>query len=330
MVDVVTSLLWQTRHPPARGGIVSLREAWSAGTAGEPAKPYWWQTRQTVRPSSCGDLAARGVAANAVAGTVLAGAVVRPVSLDGPQAASGAARTAMANSAKRRRMLTLTLSRRCLVVIGSSREEITPRIVACSSAACTGLWPNRDRIPLHFRAASSSQHVLLTDCVRYGILGSRGERMANEKGTVRQDRELGVFNLFIQTARLVEKDADTRMRKAAGISTGQFVALAALGRTRGTMTSGRLAEITGTKPHNITLLVDRMERDGLATTERRPDDRRFVYVQSTKKGRAVLAKAMPVAEQVVATTMAGLTEPDLDTLEGLLKIARRNVAGSEV
>ncbi len=151
--------------------------------------------------------------------------------------------------------------------------------------------------------------------------------MAKEKGTVRQDRVLGVFNLFIQTARLVEKDADTRMRKAAGISTGQFVALAALGRTRGTMTSGRLAEITGTKPHNITLLVDRMERDGLATTERRPDDRRFVYVQSTKKGRAVLAKAMPVAEQVVATTMAGLTESDLDTLEGLLKIARRNVAG---
>lgn len=135
---------------------------------------------------------------------------------------------------------------------------------------------------------------------------------------------LTVFNLFIQTAHAVLKDADRHLHKAAGLSAGKFGVLLVLSASGGIMTAAKLAERTGTRPHNITVLIERMKRDALVTTERRDVDRRFVYIRLTDKGRSVLAQAMPTAREVVARVMTSISEPDLAVLERLLAVLKQN------
>ena len=80
---------------------------------------------------------------------------------------------------------------------------------------------------------------------------------------VNPSTSLRVFNLFVETAHAVLKDADNHLNKAAGLSASKFVVLMVLAFSEGTMTAAKLAERTGTKPHNITKLIERMKRDGL-------------------------------------------------------------------
>lgn len=138
---------------------------------------------------------------------------------------------------------------------------------------------------------------------------------------------LKVFNLFIETAHAVLKDADSHLDKAAGLSAGKFVILMVLAFSEGTMTAAKLAERTGTKPHNITKLIERMKQDGLVTTERSGIDRRFVYISLTDGGRSIINQAMPAARETVARVMASISEPDLAVLERLLRVLKQNARG---
>jgi len=138
---------------------------------------------------------------------------------------------------------------------------------------------------------------------------------------------LDVFMLFIQTAHVVLKHADTILSKAVGLSNSQFIVLKVLSYSGGTMTSAKLANRTGTRPHNITMVVDRMEANGLVTTERRGADRRFVYIILTEKGRSLLEEAMPAARKVVAKVTSTLAKPELAELEKYLRTIRQNIQG---
>ena len=154
--------------------------------------------------------------------------------------------------------------------------------------------------------------------------------MRDNISTRNPDTVLKVFNLFVETAHAVLKDADSHLYRGAGISAGKFVVLMVLASSGGTMTAAKLAERSSTKPHNITKLVDRMKRDGLVAAERRDVDRRFVYIQLTDKGRGVIAKAMPAARETVARIMASISEPDLAVLERLLSVLKQNTRSGSV
>jgi DNA-binding MarR family transcriptional regulator len=136
-----------------------------------------------------------------------------------------------------------------------------------------------------------------------------------------------VFNLCIETANAVLKNDDKNLKQAVGLSASQFVVLLVLSSSGGSLTSAKLAQRTGTRPHNITTLVDRMKRDGLVATERGEIDRRFVHIHLTDKGRSVLDKARPAARETVARIFATLAETDLAVLEKLLTVLRRNAMG---
>jgi DNA-binding MarR family transcriptional regulator len=147
--------------------------------------------------------------------------------------------------------------------------------------------------------------------------------MAEDK----QEKALQVYMLFIETAHLVLKNADSHMHKAVGLSAGQFAALMVIQSSGVDITSANLAEGTGTKPHNITLLIERMKRDGLVKTEKRITDRRFVHITLTEKGRALIARAMGPAKDTVAQTMTSLDDAELALLEKLLNRLKQNVRG---
>jgi DNA-binding MarR family transcriptional regulator len=152
------------------------------------------------------------------------------------------------------------------------------------------------------------------------------ELMSDNPSTGTEATALRAFNLFIQTARTVEKEADKLMRDAVGISTGQFMILVALDIGGGSVTSSALASATGTKPHNVTMLVERMKRDGLVSTQRKGGDRRFVHVDLTDRGRALTLRAIPIARKMVGATMASISISDLERLERMMNVLKRNVS----
>ena len=71
-------------------------------------------------------------------------------------------------------------------------------------------------------------------------------------------------------------------------------------------------------------LVNRMRQDGLVAAERNSNNKRFVNVTLTDKGREVLRQAMPAAREIVNQVMASIAERDAILLEKLLRVLREN------
>lgn len=139
-----------------------------------------------------------------------------------------------------------------------------------------------------------------------------------------EDAVLRTFMLFIQTARAVDKYSDSRFFQALHLSTVKYITLKALALSGGTLTHSDLAAWTGTERHNITALVERMKKEGLVTTERSDDDKRFIKVRLTEKGRDLVGQANPVGRGVMNEVMSGIGKRDAAQLERLLRVLRKN------
>jgi DNA-binding MarR family transcriptional regulator len=132
--------------------------------------------------------------------------------------------------------------------------------------------------------------------------------------------------LLTQTARLISKYADAYFYKKTDVSFTKFMALKILdsaGKNE-VMTPTRLAEWTQTELHSVTMLVDRMKKDGLVYTERSEIDRRNVFIFLTDKGRNVLEQAKPLANVLIEHVMSSVTEADAAQLEKILVVLRDN------
>jgi len=134
---------------------------------------------------------------------------------------------------------------------------------------------------------------------------------------------------FVETAQMVLRQADSHLHRAADLSVIQFVVLSGLSSKGGSMTATEIARLTGTGPNNITMVLSRMRRKGLITTNRSRPDRRFLRVQLTDEGKAVLSGAMTAAWEFVNATMDSLTETDMTSMEKVLATIGRNVKKSD-
>ena len=139
-----------------------------------------------------------------------------------------------------------------------------------------------------------------------------------------EDPVLQAFMLFIQTARQVAKYCDSRFFQASHLSTVKYIALKALVINGGTLTHSDLAIWTDTERHNITTLIGRMKTEGLVTTERSEEDKRFTQVRLTNKGSDLFVHATKVARGVIDELMSGIGKREAAQLEGLLKVLRKN------
>ncbi len=139
-----------------------------------------------------------------------------------------------------------------------------------------------------------------------------------------EDSILRTFILFTQASDAVVKYANAHFYRKNSLSTIKFMVLQILSVNGGTMRPSEIAEWTSRERHNITTLVDRLERDELVRTERSDKDRRFINVVLTDKGRSVLTETVPTAREVVNQTMFSISESDVALLERLLKVLRQN------
>ena len=138
------------------------------------------------------------------------------------------------------------------------------------------------------------------------------------------DPVLKAFILFVQTADVALKYANAHFYKKAGLSVIKFIVLRILASNGRTLRPSEIAQWTLRERHNITTLVERLERDGLVSTKRNDRDRRFVNVTLTDKGRRVLTQATPVAREIVNQVMLSIAESDAALLEKRLRVLRQN------
>ncbi len=112
-----------------------------------------------------------------------------------------------------------------------------------------------------------------------------------------EDSVLRTFIPLVQTAHAILKYADTHLYRKLRLSVVRFMVLQAL--ANGAMTPSKIAHWLDRNPNGISVLVDRMKRDGLVSAERNNKDRRVVSITLMDKGREVLSQAMPVAGEIV-------------------------------
>jgi MarR family 2-MHQ and catechol resistance regulon transcriptional repressor len=116
----------------------------------------------------------------------------------------------------------------------------------------------------------------------------------------RSPAETAALDTFVK---LVRASESVTVRSHAGLPKGltlaQFGVLEAL-LHRGPLCASELAAKLLKSPGNLTLVLDNLERDGHVRRERDPEDRRFVTVQLTAKGRRFITDLFP-------TIAAGIT-----------------------
>lgn len=120
-----------------------------------------------------------------------------------------------------------------------------------------------------------------------------------------------------RAARALSRRFDEALRPA-GITSGQFSLLNALNRPK-PPPIGPVAQLLAMDRTTLTAALKPLERDGLVTIARDPDDRRSRLLGLTDKGREILAAAVPIWRDLHAAIEAGLPELEPDTLRGALR-----------
>jgi DNA-binding MarR family transcriptional regulator len=117
---------------------------------------------------------------------------------------------------------------------------------------------------------------------------------------------------------VLDQDRRRRVSDATGISFGNARAVRRVARRP--LPMSELASALGIDPSNATVLVDRLEGEGLVRRRPDPDDRRTRLVEATRKGKSVARKA----EAVLRTPPPALSSLDAESLETLARILRKD------
>jgi len=110
-----------------------------------------------------------------------------------------------------------------------------------------------------------------------------------------------------------------------GISLGHWVFLRILWEQDG-LTQRELSQEAGVMEPTTAVALRAMEELGLIRRERLPDNRKSVYVYLTRRGKALKAKLVPLAEEVNRLAMSGLSQADIATTRRSLLVMLDNLA----
>ena len=132
------------------------------------------------------------------------------------------------------------------------------------------------------------------------------------------EQEVRALDAFVKLMRASESVNARLMRRldAAGLTVSQFGALEALhhlGPMYQRELGAKLLKSTG----NITMVVDNLEKRGLARRERDAEDRRYITVHLTDAGRELIEQIFPGHVEAIVKEM-GVLNPEEQELLGRL------------
>lgn len=111
-----------------------------------------------------------------------------------------------------------------------------------------------------------------------------------------------------RAARAIARRFDLAL-KPVGITSGQFSLLMSLNRPQPPQL-GSVAALLAMDRTTLTANLKPLERAGLVETQTDPNDRRARLLRLTPRGRALLARAVPIWQQTHAQIEAPLADPD--------------------
>lgn len=130
--------------------------------------------------------------------------------------------------------------------------------------------------------------------------------------------------LLNDTARLYRRAFNARAREA-GITALQWRLLIYLKRNEG-IRQGPLAELIEVEPITLSRMLDRLADADLVERRADPADRRAWQLYLTPAAHARLDGLLPLATSVVAESLAGLTDAEVDQLAALVERVRANLS----
>lgn len=136
-------------------------------------------------------------------------------------------------------------------------------------------------------------------------------------GSADERRALDVYIKLLRAADSISARALEPIHEM-GLTVTQFGVLEALWHL-GSMTLSELAAKHLKSANNLTVVVDNLEKMGLARRERSATDRRVIFVHLTEDGAALIKQAFPPHVAAVKQLMAILSPCEQETLDGLLR-----------
>lgn len=109
------------------------------------------------------------------------------------------------------------------------------------------------------------------------------------------------------------------------LSCRRFLTLVLLSRHPEGTKSSFLAERTGVSAPTMTVVVDKLVRDGLATKVASPSDRRATVVRITPIGNQQLARILPGYTERLESLMENVSEPKRQKLRKTLQLINKGL-----
>jgi DNA-binding MarR family transcriptional regulator len=129
-------------------------------------------------------------------------------------------------------------------------------------------------------------------------------------------REL--WNLCHRTSAITAGYVDTVLTKKAGLTYQQFLVLAILEHKGNQGTVGNIAEELGRTQNTLSVIIDRMEKNGLVIKTRNMSDRRLVKVVMTDKGKQKFAETAKIGWGLVAEFISPFSEEETKLMVQLI------------
>ena len=122
--------------------------------------------------------------------------------------------------------------------------------------------------------------------------------------------------------RLIHRALEVSL-KDLGITPGQWNLMNQLDRA-GALTQKGIAERTRKEQATITRYLDTLERKNLIVRTRDTTDRRAYIITLTNEAKALLKKAVPVAEEAAEKLVVGIQQEEIDLFLDVLERLKNN------
>lgn len=134
--------------------------------------------------------------------------------------------------------------------------------------------------------------------------------MADDEGT----RILNSIRQLVRALRLFDREAQAKY----GVTAAQMFVLHAIEQEEG-LSLNALAARTATDQSSASVVVQRLVEAGYVLRSARPEDRRRIELRLTAKGRGVIRKSPPPAQQKILATVAAMPPRDRKKFAALLE-----------
>ncbi len=134
---------------------------------------------------------------------------------------------------------------------------------------------------------------------------------------------------LLTCTQLIEQQVRTRLREQFETTLPRFDLMAQLERAPEGLKMNELSRRMMVTGGNVTGITDQLEAEGMVQRVPLEGDRRALLIRLTPDGKKAFAEMASVHEDWIVESLAGLTEPEVETLHKLLGKVKQHINAAE-